>query len=82
MPNLGMPILSTCSRTPSLSNNSTLPGSSDSPMWKRGWCSFSSSTTRRPWRASSVAMVEPAGPPPMTSTSHSCVASMRLIPCL
>ena len=44
-------------------------GNSDSPMWNRGWRAFSSSVTRQPLRASSVATVEPAGPPPMTSTS-------------
>ena len=40
-------------------------------MWKRGWCSFSSKVTRQPFSASRVAMVEPAGPPPTTRTSHS-----------
>src|SRR5690349_6773850 len=47
-----------------------LKGSSDSPMWKRGWRDFSSSTTSRPRMASSAAIVEPAGPPPITSTSQ------------
>src|SRR5688500_14324954 len=40
-------------------------------MWKRGWWSFSSWTTLRPWRRSRVAAVEPPGPPPTTSTSQS-----------
>ena len=37
-------------------------GSSDSPMWKRGWASFSSITTEWPARASRVAAVLPAMP--------------------
>ena len=65
-----MPMASICLRTPSRSNSAMFAGSSDSPMWKRGWRAFSSSTTSRPWRASSAAMVEPAGPPPTTSTSQ------------
>ena len=36
-----------------------LHGSSDSPMWKRGWRSFSSWITRRPRRCSSAAVVDP-----------------------
>ena len=55
---------------PSFSNSSTLSGSSDSPMWNRGWRSFSTTTTSRPRSASRVAMVEPAGPPPTTNTSQ------------
>lgn len=39
-------------------------------MWNRGWWSFSSSVTRQPRSASRLEMVEPAGPPPMTRTSH------------
>src|SRR3954468_18571977 len=38
-------------------------------MWKRGKISRSNSWTRRPCLASSVDTVEPAGPPPMTTTS-------------
>ena len=49
-------------------------GSSDSPMWKRGCRAFSSSVTCRPARASSVAAVEPAGPPPITRTSVASTA--------
>ena len=45
-------------------------GSSDSPIWKRGCRSFSSRTTCQPFSASRAAAVEPAGPPPMTSTSQ------------
>ena len=57
---------------------SRLRGSRLSPMWNRGCASFSSMTTRRPLRASSVAAVDPAGPPPMTTTSVSiCVRFMR-----
>jgi predicted metalloprotease len=44
-------------------------GSCDSPMWKRGTRSRSSTTTLRPRWASAVAAVEPPGPPPMTATS-------------
>ncbi len=46
-------------------------GRSDSPMWKRGCRSRSTSVTFRPLRASSAAAVEPAGPPPTTRTSLS-----------
>src|SRR5271170_3469015 len=38
-------------------------------MWKRGKRSRSKSWTRRPCWASRVAVVLPAGPPPMTTTS-------------
>src|ERR1700728_494488 len=68
-PSLRMPMARTCSATPSCSNNGKFAGSSDSPIWKRGWRSFSSRVTWWPRRASSVATVEPAGPPPITSTS-------------
>src|SRR6476619_7134940 len=61
----------TCSYTPRRSRIGTFIGSSDSPMWKRGWRAFSSSSTRWPRRARSAAAVEPAGPPPTTSTSVS-----------
>src|SRR5688500_1603202 len=44
---------------------------SDSPMWKRGNFSRSNSSTRRPCWASSVEIVAPAGPPPMTMMSVS-----------
>src|SRR5215510_405956 len=40
-------------------------------MWKRGNCSRSSRSTRRPRRASAVAVLEPPGPPPMTTASKS-----------
>src|SRR5687767_8808679 len=55
--------------SPSRSTIGMFAGSSDSPMWKRGWRSRSSSVTVSPRRASSIAAVEPAGPPPMTRTS-------------
>ena len=48
-----------------------LSGKSDSPMWNRGNRSFSKTTTLRPIWARSAAVVEPAGPPPITRTSHS-----------
>src|SRR5438094_2523490 len=57
-----------------------LCGSSDSPMWKRGWCSFSSRVTRQPFSASKAEMVEPAGPPPTTRTSHSPLAAGIFVP--
>src|SRR5258706_921531 len=50
-------------------------GSRDSPMWKRGWRSFSAITTFQPRSASSAAIVEPPGPPPSTKTSQSEVVS-------
>ena len=37
-----MPMARTCSATPKRSNSGRLAGSSDSPMWKRGWRAFSS----------------------------------------
>ena len=58
------------SATPSCSNSGRFAGSSDSPMWKRGWRPFSRSVTLWPRRASSAAMVDPPGPPPITRTSH------------
>ena len=44
-------------------------GSRDSPTWARGKCAFSKTVTANPARASNVATVLPAGPPPMTTTS-------------
>src|SRR5437868_15262001 len=58
-------------------------GMSDSPMWKRGNFSRSNSRTLWPCCAMRVETVEPAGPPPMTTTSGCCVAdisSLRLLP--
>ena len=57
-------------------------GSSDSPMWKRGWRSFSSISTFQPRRASRVAAVLPAGPPPMTrmSVSMACAPGGAVAP--
>src|SRR5262245_12861717 len=46
-------------------------GMRDSPMWKRGPFSRSNRWTRRPFWATRVEAVEPAGPPPMTMTSVS-----------
>ncbi|EWS64911.1 hypothetical protein Y695_01841 [Hydrogenophaga sp. T4] len=59
-----------CSAMPIFSNSGRLAGNSDSPMWKRGWWAFSSTTTWCPFSASKLATVEPAGPPPITSTSQ------------
>src|SRR5262245_42666148 len=53
----------------SRSSTQYVSGMSDSPMWKRGKRSRSNSSTRRPCCASSVETVDPAGPPPMTTTS-------------
>src|SRR5207248_3390460 len=47
-----------------------LKGRSDSPMWKRGNLSRSSTITLRPAFASKIAAVLPAGPPPMIATSY------------
>jgi hypothetical protein len=44
-------------------------GISDSPMWKRGNFSRSNRPTRWPCCAISVEVVDPAGPPPITTTS-------------
>src|SRR5882672_6149339 len=76
-PYFTMPIFSTCSRTPSRSNSGVLIGSIDSPMWKRGWRSLSTTTVFQPRSASSPAAVEPAGPPPRMNTSQ--VSSIYLI---
>jgi hypothetical protein len=38
-------------------------------MVKRGWAPASNTTTRKPWRASTVASVEPPIPLPMMATS-------------
>src|ERR1700676_1569846 len=73
-----MPIARTCSLTPSCSSSGRLAGSSDSPIWKRGWRSFSISVTWWPRRDSRVATVEPAGPPPITSTSVCCTDASPL----
>src|SRR5882762_5637902 len=60
-----------------------LKGRSDSPMWKRGNFSRSNTITRRPARASKVAAVLPAGPPPMIATSYMslliCVERYQII---
>src|SRR5262249_14292959 len=42
----------------------------DSPMWKRGKAARSKTRTRNPSRARTRAAVEPAGPPPITTTSY------------
>src|SRR5579859_7479262 len=66
-----MPIAAISRPTPRRSKSGRFAGSSDSPIWKRGWRSFSRSTTLRPFLARSAAIVDPDGPPPMTATSHS-----------
>src|SRR6185436_6067745 len=48
-------------------------------MWKRGKVSRSKSWTRRPCWARSVDTVEPAGPPPMTTTSGDSEATTLII---
>ena len=64
------PAASTASITPSSSRIGMVAGSSDSPTCSRGNRSRSSSRTRAPLRASSVAVVLPPGPPPMTIASN------------
>ena len=54
---------------PQLQGKRYAAGMSDSPTWKRGNTSRSATATRRPPRARKVATVDPAGPPPTTSTS-------------
>ena len=63
------PASRTRSYAPSSSSTGMLAGSSDSPTWARGNRSRSSSSTRKPLRASIVAAVLPPGPPPTTTTS-------------
>ena len=60
------------------SSTAKVAGNRDSPTWARGNRAFSKTVTARPARASNVATVLPAGPPPMTTISQSmscCVAS-------
>jgi hypothetical protein len=45
-------------------------GISDSAMWKRGNFSRSNNPTLNALCASNVDVVEPAGPPPITTTSY------------
>src|SRR6185436_17849203 len=52
-------------------------GISDSPIWKRGKRSRSNSCTLTPCCASREDTVEPAGPPPMTTTSEFVFMSPR-----
>ena len=59
------------SSAPSARRTSLLHGSCDSPIWKRGNRSRSSTTTLLPRRVSAVAALEPPGPPPTTATSKS-----------
>src|ERR1700693_1968806 len=75
-PHFCMPMARTSSATPSFCSSGRLAGRSDSPIWKRGWRAFSIRVTRCPLRASKAAAVEPAGPPPMTSTSVSMTGSL------
>src|SRR5215468_2885664 len=63
------PASCTAGKTPSSSKTGILAGRSDSPIWSRGKCSRSRSSTCQPWRASMVAVVLPPGPPPITTTS-------------
>jgi hypothetical protein len=73
-PYLGKKRRSSSGNTPSRSNSGIEHGKSDSPMWKRGNCSRSHNTTCLPLRASSVATLAPAGPPPITITSKRSAA--------
>src|SRR5262245_49146767 len=78
-PHLGTnPACCTAGKTPSSSRTGMLAGSNDSPIWSRGKCSRSRSSTCQPLRASIVAVVLPPGPPPMTTTS--AVMSALVIP--
>ena len=68
------PAASTAGRTPNSSSTGILAGNSDSPTCSRGNLSLSNRSTLTPCRANMVADVLPAGPPPMTTTSHDCSA--------
>ncbi len=72
------PALATASSAPSASSTPLIHGSCDSPMWKRGKRSRSSTSTLRPRRASAAAALEPPGPPPITATSYRPARSVRL----
>src|SRR5215475_4577428 len=67
----------TSSSTPMRWSKGIFAGSSDSPMWKRGNASRSTSVTRRPPWARHVAAVEPPGPPPMRSEEHTSELQSR-----
>src|SRR4051812_8131459 len=59
-----------CASTPSRCSSETPAAAMNSPhTLRRGNACFSTMTTLRPARASNKAVVAPAGPPPMTSTS-------------
>src|SRR6185312_5971775 len=58
-----------------VSRRMALPiGSRDSPIWKRGNFSFSTTSTRSPCFRAKAAAVLPPGPPPTTITSKSGAA--------
>src|SRR6185436_17975460 len=57
---------------PSRSRTQYVSGMSDSPIWNRGKRSRSIRTTCSPRWARRVETVEPAGPPPITTTSGFC----------
>src|SRR5256885_10956892 len=65
------PARGTASSAPIARRTSLVDARSDSPTWKRGNRSRSRSTTLRPARARNAAAADPAGPPPITSTSPS-----------
>src|SRR5262245_47031166 len=72
LPGFGVkPASAILSSTPSSWNTRLVEGTSDSPTWSLGWMSFSRMTTLWPSLARYVPNAEPAGPPPMTSTSAS-----------
>src|SRR5690349_2566460 len=74
-----MPMARISWATPSFSKRGVLAGNSDSPMWKRGWASFSSSTTLWPRSARRAAVVDPPGPPPITTTSQSFMGEIIIM---
>src|SRR5688500_4077543 len=63
---------------PSRSKVQYVSGISDSPMWKRGNFARSITRTLCPASATSVATVDPEGPPPITTTSYVSVASVMI----
>src|SRR4051794_17296555 len=63
---------------PSRLKTQYVSGMSDSPMWKRGNFVRSTTSTFRPAWARIAAVVEPAGPPPITTTSY-CLSNSGII---
>ena len=65
----GNPALLSFSATPSSLKTAFAAGINDSPTWGLGKRDRSNTTVFKPLRASIVAAVEPAGPPPITTQS-------------